>query len=83
MRKICTRSSQAIFQHRWGKVREVPHLAERLLATDGCWERESVFFKDVFPERLPVPDPTLLHIQGALSVLSRVKNGAHEVEREK
>lgn len=40
------------------RAHEVPLLAEELLATGGCWERESpIFFRDSAPERLPSPTP--------------------------
>lgn len=52
MHKICANSSQTKPKHGDRKRIQIPDLAEQLLATESCWERESpVFFKDVIPDR--------------------------------
>lgn len=64
-------------------VREIHPLAEELLATDGCWEKESQFSLGMRTStNAPVDGPTAMHIQTALSRLNGFKTRPHKVGRE-
>lgn len=42
-------------QYKWERGSRVPQLSDELLATDGCWRSEGqFFFRDVYPQRLPM-----------------------------